>query len=405
MRSPARIGRNLVLAILTLACGCETARDTARPAEDASDPRVPNIGRAEREAYDQRYREWSQVVGELFQLDLAYQNASAKRRENLREQYDTLLARGAELEDQVVQAAITAYAKNPEAQADLAELLAGVAFLHMDGEDYEETLRLAQLLIDQGVSFWELRVTAGLAAFATADFALAEKHLQQAQQQRALSGVAARCLKEIEYYQAAWEREQQLRAAERSAGDLPRVLLRTSQGEIELELFENEAPHTVANFISLVERGFYNGLTFHRVLPQQLAQAGCPRGDGTGGPGYTIPCECYRPYRRLHFRGSLAMAHVGPDTGGSQFYLSFLPLSDRDGLYTVFGRIVRGLDVLAKLQRRDPPSPQELQMNPHANALVPPADKIIEAKVLRKRDHPYRPRVQQLPPALLRTSP
>ena len=144
-------------------------------------------------------------------------------------------------------------------------------------------------------------------------------------------------------------------------------------------LFENEAPNTVLNFITLVDKGFYNGLKFHRVLPGFMAQGGDPKGDGSGGPGYTIPCECYQPNHRLHFRGSLSMAHTTErDTGGSQFFLTFVPTKHLDGKHTVFGRVISGFDVLAKLKRRNPD-----------DQTVGPADTIIEAKVTRKRPHPY----------------
>ncbi len=399
MDAPPGIYRWLALAaVLALAWGCGAAADKVRPTDDSPPAGPPGFGLAERRDYDQLYGDWSAVIGQLRHVDLTYQNASARRRDEMRGQYEELVARGSELEQQVIDAAITAYAKNPEANSDLANLLAGVASLLLEGEEYEETLRLAQLLLDQGFSPRQVRIIAGLAAFATAEFDLAEKHLRKADQEEALTDAAARCLKDIDYYKSAWEREQKLRAAERRAGDLPRVLLRTTQGEIELELFENEAPNTVANFIFLVEQGFYNGLTFHRVIALEMAQAGCPNGDGGGGPDYMIPCECYRDDHRLHFRGSLAMAHAGRDTGGSQFYLTFLPLRNLDGNHTVFGRVVRGLEVLAKLQRREPPTPESLRINPNPNIRVPPADKIIEAKVLRKRDHPYRPRVWTLGP-------
>lgn len=390
------ICRWLALALLALSPGWSTGAGAEGPASASAPAGPQGYGQAERRRYDELYCEWRAVIGQLRSLDLTYQNASARRRDELRGQYEELVKQGTELEQQVVQAAITAYAKNPEANVDLAELQVGVASLLMEGEEYEESLRLAQLVLDQGFSHRELWIVAGLAAFATAEFDLAEKHLRKANQQEALTGTAARCLKEVDYYKSAWKREQGLRAAERSAGDLPRVLLRTTQGEIELELFENEAPNTVANFLFLVEQGFYNGLTFHRVIEQQMAQAGCPKGDGTGGPDYVLPCECYREDHRLHFRGSLAMAHAGRDTGGSQFYVTFLPLGNLDGNHTVFGRVVRGLEVLAKLQRRDPSTPESLRINPNPNIRVPPADKIIEAKVLRKRDHPYRPRVWTL---------
>ena len=96
----------------------------------------------------------------------------------------------------------------------------------------------------------------------------------------------------IDETKAGWEKEKKIREAEAKANDLPRVLMKTSPGDIEIELFENEAPNTVLNFITLVDKGFYNGLKFHRVLPGFMAQGGDPQGDGTGGPGYTVPCEC-----------------------------------------------------------------------------------------------------------------
>ena len=157
--------------------------------------------------------------------------------------------------------------------------------------------------------------------------------------------------------------------------------MKTSKGDILIELFENEAPNAVANFISLVEKDYYNGLTFHRVLSGFMAQGGCPDGTGAGGPGYNIPCECHQDPHRKHFRGSLSMAHAGRDTGGSQFFLNFVPTQHLDGRHTVFGRVTEGFDVLAKLQRRNPQDPS-----------APEPDKILEAEVVRKRDHPYEPK-------------
>ena len=104
-----------------------------------------------------------------------------------------------------------------------------------------------------------------------------------------------------------------------------------------------------------MEKKFYDGLTFHRVIPGFMAQGGDPKGDGTGGPGYTIPDECYQENHRNHFRGSLSMANTGQrDTGGSQFFLTFVPTAHLDGKHTVFGRVIEGMDVLAKLQRCEP---------------------------------------------------
>ena len=148
-------------------------------------------------------------------------------------------------------------------------------------------------------------------------------------------------------------------------------------------MFENESPIAVANFITLVKQGFYDGLSFHRVLPMFMAQGGCPLGSGTGGPGHSIACECYGPIARHHFRGSLSMAHAGRDTGGSQFFLTLVPTDHLDGKHTVFGRVLEGFDVLGDLQRRSPSG------NPQNDQNLPAADKILKAEVLRDRGHAY----------------
>ncbi|MEW5975454.1 MAG: peptidylprolyl isomerase [Acidobacteriota bacterium] len=113
------------------------------------------------------------------------------------------------------------------------------------------------------------------------------------------------------------------------------AIIKTDRGDIHLELFDKDAPKTVANFVKLAQSGFYNGLTFHRVIPNFVIQGGCPKGDGTGGPGYQIPCEI-NPNK--HLAGSLSMAHRGKDTGGSQFFICHSPQPHLDGKHTVFGR-------------------------------------------------------------------
>jgi cyclophilin family peptidyl-prolyl cis-trans isomerase len=220
---------------------------------------------------------------------------------------------------------------------------------------------------------------AGSAAFALHQFDKAEAYFQQARDANALAGEAVQLASVVEEYKQLWEAEQQLRQQEAQADDLPRVKLTTNKGEIVIELFENQAPNTVANFITLVEQEFYDGLTFHRVLPHFMAQGGDPNGDGSGGPGYEIPDEHRQANARMHFRGSLSMAKTAqPDTAGSQFFLTFLPTAHLNGKHTVFGRVIEGMEVLKEIQRRDPEDPS-----------APEPDKIVKAEVLRKRDHEY----------------
>ena len=116
-------------------------------------------------------------------------------------------------------------------------------------------------------------------------------------------------------------------------------------GDIVIELFDKEAPGTVQNFIDLINKGFYNGLRFHRVIPGFVAQGGCPNGNGTGGPGYTINDELIGNTHK-HERGALSMAHRGPNTGGSQFFIVYEPQPHLDGVHTVFGKVIEGMDVV-----------------------------------------------------------
>ena len=132
------------------------------------------------------------------------------------------------------------------------------------------------------------------------------------------------------------------------------AIISTEKGDMKAELYTNETPGTTANFIKLAESGFYDGLTFHRVIPDFVVQGGCPFGDGTGGPGYTIKCETDAP-RQYHDRGVLSMAHRGRNTGGSQFFICLNRQNTQhlDGVHTCFGKVVEGLDVLDDIRQGD----------------------------------------------------
>jgi peptidyl-prolyl cis-trans isomerase B (cyclophilin B) len=135
--------------------------------------------------------------------------------------------------------------------------------------------------------------------------------------------------------------------------------IQTTKGTIELELFDKDAPKTVENFETLIKKGFYDGIKFHRVVPNFVIQGGCPlsRTDdprtGTGGPGYKIKCEVKGNPRRHDAKGVLSMAHAGPDTGGSQFFITLRATPHLDGVHTVFGRVTSGLDVVDAIRQGD----------------------------------------------------
>jgi len=130
--------------------------------------------------------------------------------------------------------------------------------------------------------------------------------------------------------------------------------IHTQKGVMKIRFFEKDAPNTVDNFITLAEKGFYDGLKFHRVIPDFVIQAGCPNGTGTGGPGYKIDCELTGE-NQYHDRGVLSMAHAGRNTGGSQFFIchSRNNTAHLDRNHTVFGRVYEGLEVIDEIRQGD----------------------------------------------------
>jgi cyclophilin family peptidyl-prolyl cis-trans isomerase len=325
--------------------------------------------------------EWTKVNGEIDKLIARYRKAPAEERGALVGQYEILVRQSNKLIPRLRQTAVAAYKANPKAEPRVEERLVGMVANDVRQDEYEGALELAGLLVENGCKVPALDAFIGIAAYCMDNFDAAESHLKKAQTADALTQTAQVALQDLPTAKKAWAVEKATRAKEAAADDLPRVKFETSKGTLVIELYENEAPQAVGNFVSLVESGFYNGLTFHRVLPGFMAQGGCPDGTGTGGPGYKIACECHRKDHRNHFRGTLSMAHAGRDTGGSQFFLTFKRTSHLDGVHTVFGRVIEGLDVLATLERRDPSQRGKL----------PEPDKIVKAEVLRKRDHEYKP--------------
>lgn len=130
--------------------------------------------------------------------------------------------------------------------------------------------------------------------------------------------------------------------------------IHTQKGVMKAELYEKETPIAVENFIKLSQDGFYDGLNFHRVIPNFMVQGGCPRKNGTGGPGYTIKCETFSE-KQHHEKGVLSMAHAGKNTGGSQFFICHNRENTKhlDGVHTAFGKLIAGEDVLDQIRQGD----------------------------------------------------
>jgi len=352
------------------------------PFVSGQEKKAPAEARPATAAFNAKLDEWKLVIKDLRKVKTQFSLGGEEERKKFQEQWDVLTAKGNKLIPELRKAGLAAYLEAPNEDAQLARFLAKLATDASASDEYESSYAIAQALLEGQSDLKEVWTAAAMGAFVANDFAKAEEYFKKGNEAGAIEGKAKELELSLADYKGYWEKESAIRKAEAEKDDLPRVKLETTKGTIVIELFENEAPNTVANFVKLVSDGFYNGLTFHRVLPQFMAQVGCPKGDGTGGPGYRIPCECYEPNARQHFAGTLSMAHAGRDTGGSQFFITFLPTPHLNGKHTAFGRVVEGMDVLAKLQGRDPQGTPPL----------PTADKIVKATIVRKRDHAYEPK-------------
>ena len=360
------------------------AQPPTQPPAAKAPPAAEN-GNADKPAaaeFDQLFTQWKTLLKDMRKLKAQYVTASSADQKQLNEQWTALVKSGNELLPKLTEAARKAYVESPNADLELARFLTKMASDAVARDDYEAAAEISQTLIENEPDDKSVYDSAGVAAFVMNDYDKAKEYFTKAQEAGALSSYGMQLASSVDAEKQLWEKEQEIRKAEEEANDLPRVKLTTNKGEIVLELFENEAPDTVGNFVKLVEDKFYDGLTFHRVLQNFMAQGGDPKGDGTGGPGYQIFCECYKPEYRRHFRGTLSMDHAGKDTGGSQFFITFRQTPELDGKHTAFGRVIEGMDVLAKIQRRDPQGQPPL----------PEPDRILSAEVIRKRDHSYEPR-------------
>ena len=370
----------------------ETADKPETKPEDKPEDKPADKPEDKPEAPRPKAGEWTNALGEWKQLliDLRtprekYATAEKKDIESIRKEYADKLAAGEKMLPDLKAKAREAFTEAPNEDRQLTRFLVKVAADDVKADNYEPAYELSKFLIDAKCEDKNVYNIAGIAAYGTNRFAEAKQFFEQAKEAGTLSKDGEEQNSQIDEVAKAWAEEEKFLAKD-AKSELPRVKLKTNKGDIVVELFENEAPDTVGNFISLVENGNYDGRVFHRVLPGFMAQGGDPNGDGSGGPGYNIYCECYKNPHRNHFAGYLSMAHAGKDTGGSQFYITFKPTPHLNGKHTVFGRVVEGLDILPKLQRIDPSDPK-------SGAVVP--DKIVEAEIVQlpagKKAEDYKP--------------
>lgn len=391
-----RIQLFIVFVVFTTALTAVAQKQADSSKEAVSKEKKDDKGeKTAAEAYAAAYKQWTTLQSDIDKAIDSLKIAFGDDKEAAKDEYAKLVTQANGFLPKLRAAAMDAYRDAPNEDRQIVRVLLGIANNHLRRDQFEQAFETAKLLIDNECKENVVFALAGRAAYCLDDYETAESYLKKAKAE-VLDLPASKCLEDVEAAKENWAKEQAIRSTEAGKDDLPRVKLETSKGDILVELFENEAPNTVANFISLVEKKFYDGLEFHRVLPGFMAQGGRPTDTEIGGPGYKIPCECYGENHRKHFRGSLSMAHAGRDSGGSQFFITFcrtphldgmlmeewekLPPAKKNARHTVFGRVIEGFDVLPKLQRINP-----------AKAKSPTPDRIIKATVERKREHEYKP--------------
>ena len=335
----------------------------------------PDPGAKAKAAFSEAREELRKYVAELTTLQAEYQQPGADKAA-IEARFNETKKKAQSANDQLESSAFLAIAADPTDDSVL-EVCGSLLAAAVQKDDPMTVLMRAQELDAAGVKNIDIAMMAADSAMKLSLLDDAASWLAKAEEAGVDKEKIVSLTQAIEQDRAKVQKEMALREKEKQADDLPRVKITTSKGDIIVELFENEAPNTVANFIELVEKGFYDGTPFHRVIGGFMAQGGDPTGSGSGGPGYVIACECDSPDARKHFLGTLSMAHAGKDTGGSQFFLTFVPTAHLDGKHTVFGRVIEGFDVLPKLIRTEG-APRGSEQ-----------DRIMQASVVRKRNHPY----------------
>jgi peptidylprolyl isomerase len=291
------------------------------------------------------------------------------------------------------EAAANLFVSDPEKYSGIGLLLREMLITDGKSDRLDHWTVPAKVLLDTKTLVTdEVLLYAGYAGLIEGDFDLVKQTWVPLESSQKLGQQESILLSRLDEIKQSWEKELQRRQEDQTKNN-PQVRVLTTKGEIVVELFEDDAPETVANFMYLVEQGYYTRKPFFFVKEHLLAQTGCEKGDGKGNAGYGVKPEAELASRRSHFRGALAMpvgVNTDPSQGstnfaGSQFYFTFVPLPLADERNAVFGRVISGIEVLGLLKIVDL-TDEEARKDP---SLRP--DTIIKTEVIRKRDHDYRP--------------
>ena len=288
------------------------------------------------------------------------------------------------------------YASDPALYQDLGLTMMEIVRVEAALDRTENLLAPARAILEHSPERLDppLLLQIGYIGYTQGDFDLAKAAWERYKQDGVLPADYAGFYESIDEVRQKWQRELEQREADKGR-DNPIVVLQTNKGMLTVELFEDQAPNAVANFLYLASHGYFERMRIFRVIPKYCIQTGCINGDGTGNAGYQIAGENERPDRRDVFRGSLAFAlgvdpmtgQPMPDTASSQFIIATTPLPGLNDAMTVFGRVIDGQFLLGTFNKVDL-SDEEQQKDPSIRA-----DVLIDTEIVEKRDHQYRPEV------------
>ncbi|MEM7455899.1 MAG: peptidylprolyl isomerase [Planctomycetota bacterium] len=380
------------------------APETAYVDEENSGPELAAL----RKEFNQTRDRWVEALKELRLASTMYFALPRDEAAPWKDRYEAATQTGNIEREKFEELAVELFDRLDEPDADLLQIILRVVKARYDRGQYTQSLELNKKLLpfmldDDRAYMLYLSSLAMLDRYdETREFVTRNPRILNDELIESVHEDARDNYYAIQYLHEGWIREQELREQEQEADDLPRVQIKTSKGTITVELFENEAPLAVNNFVALCESGFYDGLIFHRVINHFMAQTGGYDDQQQHRQlGYTIEDEFSREDARHHFRGSLAMARTNAEhSGSSEFYFTFAPKPGLDGSplperrgrgYTVFGRVIAGWDVLDSLTRTFEVLKGEEDERKEVPIIDAVPDHIISTTVIRKRDHEYAP--------------
>lgn len=387
---PAALGFSFLIAEMQIRAFAQQLPPQASTKKKSdSVPVVPKTEEFKKATADLR-----DLIKRLVELELRFHNSETADQENRyrREWYDQR-EKAFDLHRAMLRAGLAEFQAAPDSNSDLAKFLFATLKRNVEGDVIEGMLPIAKALSDAKYPAPEITGLYAMCCLAENEFEAAREPIERLLQTKNAPAELVAVYEQLDEMESAWQRELSLRNRDAGGDPLPQAKVVTTKGTFVIELFENDAPQAVANFISLAEKGFYNYNQFFLVISNARAQAGCPKADGTGGPGYFIPRESEEHTRRSIFRGSVGLALLPdlPDSGGSQFMIAFMPSPELEKHSTVFGRVISGMPNVARLDRVDP-NAKKKKDDPNQPP-EPPAvpDEIISVEISGKRNHPYEP--------------